>query len=390
MHSTPQPRIALLIDADNAPAEKVDDILTELSTLGEISIRRIYGNWTKPHLSGWQSKLLDYALRPMQQFDYAKGKNATDMAMTVDAMELLYTERPNAFGIVSSDCDFTPLVMHLRAKGVQVYGFGADQTPKAFVNACSRFLYLESLGGPQEVSSAEENKNCAVPTAELDLVLEQKQSEKTANKAQEAPKNAATGRMQTAQLRQNTRLMNLLRSAVQALQDDAGWVPVSALRTQIGNKASFDPRNYGYATLTKLLVAVEDFEFKNEGTSLVAVRAKKEASTARSSTSHEVVSWPVTEPRQPGKKLPPSIFALRSVLLQIAAARVSLVDILRAVPEMALGQTCSLAAVAGRLRERGLLLPTQSALRVLEKHPSSFVMDLKTMPQSVRYLMSWE
>ena len=390
MHNTPQPRIALLIDADNAPAEKVDDILTELSTLGEISIRRIYGNWTKPHLSGWQSKLLDYALRPMQQFDYAKGKNATDMAMTVDAMELLYTERPNAFGIVSSDCDFTPLVMHLRAKGVQVYGFGADQTPKAFVNACSRFLYLESLGGPQEMPSAEENTNCAVPTAELDLVLEQKQSEKTANKAQEAPKNAATGRMQTAQLRQNTRLMNLLRSAVQALQDDAGWVPVSALRTQIGNKASFDPRNYGYATLTKLLVAVEDFEFKNEGTSLVAVRAKKEASTARSSTSHEVVSWPVTEPRQPGKKLPPSIFALRSVLLQIAAARVSLVDILRAVPEMALGQTCSLAAVAGRLRERGLLLPTQSALRVLEKHPSSFVVDLKTMPQSVRYLMSWE
>ena len=390
MHSTPQPRIALLIDADNAPAEKVDDILTELSTLGEISIRRIYGNWTKPHLSGWQSKLLDYALRPMQQFDYAKGKNATDMAMTVDAMELLYTERPNAFGIVSSDCDFTPLVMHLRAKGVQVYGFGADQTPKAFVNACSRFLYLESLGGPQEMPSAEENTNCAVPTAELDLVLEQKQPEKTTNKAQEAPKTAATGRMQTAQLRQNTRLMNLLRSAVQALQDDAGWVPVSALRTQIGNKASFDPRNYGYATLTKLLVAVEDFEFKNEGTSLVAVRAKKEASTARSSTSHEVVSWPVTEPRQPGKKLPPSIFALRSVLLQIAAARVSLVDILRAVPEMALGQTCSLAAVAGRLRERGLLLPTQSALRVLEKHPSSFVVDLKTMPQSVRYLMSWE
>ena len=196
--------------------------------------------------------------------------------------------------------------------------------------------------------------------------------------------------MQTAQLRQNTRLMNLLRSAVQALQDDAGWVPVSVLRTQIGNKASFDPRNYGYATLTKLLVAVEDFEFKNEGTSLVAVRAKKEASTARSSTSHEVVSWPVTQPRQSGKKLPPSIFALRSVLLQIAAARVSLVDILRAVPEMALGQTCSLAAVAGRLRERGLLLPTQSALRVLEKHPSSFVVDLKTMPQSVRYLMSWE
>jgi len=385
-----QPRIALLIDADNAPAEMIDEILTELSTFGVINIRRAYGNWTKSGLHGWQNKLLEYAIRPMQQFDYSKGKNATDMTMTVDAMELLYTEKPDAFGIVSSDADFTPLVMHLRAKGVQVYGFGADQTPKAFVNACSRFLYLESLGGPQEVSIAEENTNCAVPTTELDLVLEEKQPEKTTNKAQEAPKTAATGRIQTAQLRQNTRLMNLLRSAVQALQDDAGWVPVSALRTQIGNKASFDPRNYGYATLTKLLVAVEDFEFKNEGTSLVAVRAKKETSAARSSASHGVVSWSVTQPRQSGKKLPPSIFALRSVLLQIAAARVSLVDILRAVPEMALGQTCSLAAVAGRLRERGLLLPTQSALRVLEKHPSSFVVDLKTMPQSVRYLMSWE
>ena len=131
-------------------------------------------------------------------------------------------------------------------------------------------------------------------------------------------------------------------------------------------------------------------QFKNEGTPLVAVRAKKVACAARGSASREVVSWPVTQPRQPGKKLPPSIFALRSVLLQIAAARVSLVDILRAVPEMALGQTCSLAAVAGRLRERGLLLPTQSALRVLGRHPSAFVVDLKTTPQSVRYLMSWE
>ena len=386
----PQPRIALLIDADNAPADKVDEILTELSTLGEISIRRIYGNWTKPHLSGWQSKLLDYALRPMQQFDYAKGKNATDMAMTVDAMELLYTEHPDAFGIVSSDADFTPLVMHLRGKGAQVYGFGAVQTPKAFVNACSRFLYLESLGGPEEVPIVEEDTKIAAPSAEPELVSEVKQPEKPEIKAQEAPKNVVVGRTLTAQLRQDTRLMNLLRSAVQALQDDAGWVPVSALRTQIGNKASFDPRNYGYATLTKLLVAVEDFDFKNEGTSLVAVRAKKASPSAKSCASSAVVSWPVVHPRQAGKRLPPPIFVLRSVLLQIAASRVGLVDILCAVPELALGQTCSLAAVAGRLRERGLLLPTQSALRVLGRHPSAFVVDLKTTPQSVRYLMSWE
>src|SRR5574344_1804235 len=274
MHNTPQPRIALLIDADNAPAEKVDDILTELSTLGEISIRRIYGNWTKPHLSGWQSKLLDYALRPMQQFDYAKGKNATDMAMTADAMELLYTEHPPAFGIVSSDADFTPLVMHLRGKGAQVYGFGAAQTPKAFVNACSRFLYLESLGGPEEVVSVEENTKFVAFPAQPDFISEDKHPEKPEIKAQEAPKTIVAGRMLTAQLRQDTRLMTLLRSAVQALQDENGWVQGSRLRQQIGNKASFNPRNYGYATLTKLLLAVEDFEFRNEGTSLVAVRRK--------------------------------------------------------------------------------------------------------------------
>jgi uncharacterized protein (TIGR00288 family) len=141
-----QLRIALLIDADNAPAEMIDEILTELSTLGLINIRRAYGNWTKAGLKSWESKLLEFALRPMQQFDYSKGKNATDMAMTVDAMELLYTEKPDAFGIVSSDADFTPLVMHLRAKGAAVYGFGMEQTPKPFVNACSRFLYLEALG----------------------------------------------------------------------------------------------------------------------------------------------------------------------------------------------------------------------------------------------------
>ena len=140
-----QPRIALLIDADNAPAELIDEILTELSTLGVINIRRAYGNWTKSGLNGWQERLLEFAIRPMQQFDYSKRKNASDMAMTVDAMELLYTERPDAFGIVSSDADFTPLVMHLRAKGAAVYGFGAAQTPRPFVNACSRFLYLEAL-----------------------------------------------------------------------------------------------------------------------------------------------------------------------------------------------------------------------------------------------------
>ena len=129
-----QPRIALLIDADNAPSEMIDEILTELSTFGVINTRRAYGNWTKPGLHGWQSKLLEYALRPMQQFDYSRRKNASDMAMVVDAMDLLYGGRLDGFALVSSDADFTPLVMRLLNDGVKVYGFGERKTPLPFVN----------------------------------------------------------------------------------------------------------------------------------------------------------------------------------------------------------------------------------------------------------------
>ena len=138
-------RIALLIDADNSPANKIELILTELATLGVANVRRAYGNWKKDALRGWERLLHEHAIRPMQQFDYSKGKNASDMAMVIDALELLYTDQPDAFGIVSSDADFTPLVMHLRAKGAAVYGFGNHQTPAPFVNACSRFLYLDKV-----------------------------------------------------------------------------------------------------------------------------------------------------------------------------------------------------------------------------------------------------
>ncbi|MFZ2988117.1 MAG: NYN domain-containing protein, partial [Ideonella sp.] len=156
MLETPRPptplarpaRIALLIDADNSPAAKIDVVLAELAQLGVANIRRAYGNWKKNELKGWEAVLHEYAIRPIQQFDVSKGKNATDMLIAIDAMDLLYTDQPDAFGIVSSDADFTPLVMHLRAKGATVYGFGAKKTPTPFVNACSRFLYLEHLGVP--------------------------------------------------------------------------------------------------------------------------------------------------------------------------------------------------------------------------------------------------
>jgi uncharacterized LabA/DUF88 family protein len=181
----------------------------------------------------------------MQQFDYTKGKNASDMAMVIDALDLLYTDRPDAFGIVSSDADFTPLVMHLRAKGAAVYGFGARKTPEPFVNACSRFLFLDDL---------------QVPAVDPDAA---------------ADPSAPRLRMPTGQLRQDAKLVTLLRNAVEAAADDGGWARVGAVGQQIANQASFDSRNYGYPTLTKLLAATQLFEMADEGKSTVAVRDKR-------------------------------------------------------------------------------------------------------------------
>jgi uncharacterized protein (TIGR00288 family) len=248
-----KPRVALLIDADNSPAKKIDQILNELSTFGETSIRRAYGNWKKNELKGWEDVLHEHAIRPMQQFDYSKGKNASDMAMVIDALALLYTDRPDAFGIVSSDADFTPLVMHLREKGAAVYGFGGQKTPEPFVNACSRFLFLDQLGGSAVAEASEAGDETS----------------------------AAPLRVPTAKLKADAKLVALLRNAVQAAADDEGWARVGAVGQQIANQASFDPRNYGYATLSKLLAATQLFEWANEGKSDVAVRYKRPARATR-------------------------------------------------------------------------------------------------------------
>ena len=252
------PRIALLIDADNSPAAKIGVILNELSTFGETSIRRAYGNWKKQELRGWEEILHEHAIRPMQQFDYSKGKNASDMAMVVDALDVFYSERPDAFGIVSSDADFTPLVMYLRAKGAAVYGFGAQKTPEPFVNACSRFLFLDKLAKAADDSTDDGSDDSSGDDAA-----------------------AAPLRVPTAKLKQDRKLVALLRNAVAAAQGESGWARVGAVGQQIGNQASFDPRNYGYATLTKLLKATELFQVDKEGTSEVAVRDARGAKPSK-------------------------------------------------------------------------------------------------------------
>ena len=140
-----QPKLAVLIDADNTPAAIIEGLLAEIAKLGVSSVKRIYGDWTNPHLKGWKDVLLTHAIQPIQQFGYTVGKSATDTAMIIDAMDLLYTEKLDGFCIVSSDSDFTRLASRLREAGMAVIGFGEKKTPKAFVGACDRFIYTEIL-----------------------------------------------------------------------------------------------------------------------------------------------------------------------------------------------------------------------------------------------------
>ena len=227
-------RIALLIDADNAPAGKIDVILAEVARHGVANVRRAYGNWKSSNLKGWEAVLHEYAIRPIQQFAYSSGKNASDMAMVIDAMDLLYARNLDGFAIVSSDADFTPLVMRLLTDGMKVYGFGEKKTPSPFVNACSKFTYVEALGRP---------------------AADSEQSGST------TPKDAQ-------ELRNDARLVQMLRSAVDAGSGDDGWTRLDVVGSQIGNQASFDPRNYGYRKLSDLVKASGLFEMREEGKTL--------------------------------------------------------------------------------------------------------------------------
>ena len=163
----PDRRIALLIDADNVSHGKIGSIVAELSKYGTANIRRAYGDWASAGLKGWKDKVHEFAIRPIQQFSYSSGKNATDIALVIDAMELLYTQTLDAFCIASSDADFTPLVMQLKANGHEVYGFGERKTPDPFVNACTTFLYLDSLDDGSAPAASNEDaptpKSAATP-----------------------------------------------------------------------------------------------------------------------------------------------------------------------------------------------------------------------------------
>src|SRR5829696_4781811 len=291
-------QIALLIDADNATASRIDVILGELSRLGETNVRRAYGNWTKTGLKSWQDVLHENAIRPVQQFDPSKGKNASDIALAVDAVEILHAQRPDALALVSSDADFTPLVMHLREHGARVYGFGDAKTPEPFQSACTRFLVLNRLPAPSgqvdvgatEAEPADEGAEVAqAPVTPSRRRATAKATSTTAGTSGGAKKTspnkkaasvsaapaATPARATRAQLCGDAKLVRLLRGAVEGAADDSGWARVGTVGNHIANQSSFDPRNYGYAKLSKLLEATDLFEMRDLGGPSMAVRDRR-------------------------------------------------------------------------------------------------------------------
>jgi uncharacterized LabA/DUF88 family protein len=230
--AVPQKKLAVLIDADNAQPEIIEGLLAEIALYGIASVKRIYGNWTTPNLQPWKEVLLNYSIQPIQQFDYTKGKNATDSALIIDAMDLLYTNKFDGFCIVSSDSDFTRLAQRIRESGLLVYGFGEKKTPKSFVHACDKFVYTEILR----------------KTRLTDELHPETQKETKPGKSLE-------------QLKGDPGFVNLLRSAVDACSNNDGWANLADVGGNIVNQSpDFDPRNYGYKKLKDLVEATDLFE----------------------------------------------------------------------------------------------------------------------------------
>ena len=253
-------RLAVLIDADNAQASITEGLLAEVAKYGTAHVKRAYGDWTAPNLRGWKDQLLAQSIQPIQQFAYTTGKNATDAAMVIDAMDLLYSGRFDGFCIVSSDSDFTRLAARLRESGTTVYGFGERKTPKPFVAA---FVYIENL-------------RFAVEDAAFD-----------APGATPAKLKPATA----AQLKDDTGLVSLLRNAVEAASDDDGWAPLSSVGNIVTNqRPDFDSRSYGYGKLSDLIKATALFEVERRSPgdgkqALMYAREKPRADPARRTTS---------------------------------------------------------------------------------------------------------
>jgi uncharacterized LabA/DUF88 family protein len=224
-------KLAVLIDGDNIPSAYVKEMMEEIAKYGNPTIKRIYGDWTKPRLAKWKNILLENAITPIQQYGYTTGKNATDSAMIIDAMDILYSEKVNGFCLVSSDSDFTRLATRLREAGMQVFGIGEKKTPDSFIVACDKFIYIEILKYQSEGSESEMTESKSSQKDNIDKIT---------------PK-----------------VIRLISSTISDLADDDGWAFLGDVGNLLQKKQpNFDSRNYGFQKLTPLIKSIKKFEIE--------------------------------------------------------------------------------------------------------------------------------
>jgi len=228
-------KLAVLIDADNIPYSNIKGMLDEIAKLGIPTIKRIYGDWTKRTVSGWKPALLEHAITPIQQYSYTSGKNATDSAMIIDAMDILHSEKVDGFCLVSSDSDFTRLATRLRESGMLVIGIGEKKTPSPFIVACDKFIYIEIIGDTEVPDKVEKTKSqpSAAQKPKIDPI--------------------------------DRNLIRLLKSSIDDMADDDGWAALAAVGALINKKKpDFDPRNYGFMKLTPLIKSMNKYFMVDE------------------------------------------------------------------------------------------------------------------------------
>ncbi len=242
-------KFALLIDADNAQAKAIDAILTEAARYGDATSRRCYGDWTNTRLGSWKSVLNKHAIQPMQQFAYTSGKNATDSALIIDAMDLLYTGKFNGFFLVSSDSDFTKLATRIREAGLEVIGIGRLLTPEAFRAACNKFIFTETI--MDDEASVDEIKKNTTPIATSATV-----SQNAISPSSQNDKNKQSAKIVDPSKDKN--LKKLIKEAIESASEDDGWANLGAVGAYIPRvNSSFDPRNYGFAKFGKLVRSLD-------------------------------------------------------------------------------------------------------------------------------------
>lgn len=270
------PKLAVLIDADNTfkVIDLIDELFEEISKFGDASVRRIYGDWTQNQLSRWKEILPKHAIQPIQQYANTKGKNATDSALIIDAMDLLYTAPLEGFCIVSSDSDFTRLAIRFRESGKLVYGFGEEKTPESLQAACNEFKYFEILSQNKQIGIGDSLSAQTEDIASKSKLNPKKKTAKATPFLSEVATIPGT-RKSSRELAMNTKLVSLIRSAIEAISDEDGFAHMGEVKKHIvKNFSAFDSRNYGYAKFSDLIKAIGLFEVDTQNQRIKDKRKK--------------------------------------------------------------------------------------------------------------------